>query len=154
MCPLGPAGRGVAVKRPVRFMGKKELFGVPALGAVIRALGAFPVDRGNADMAAVRAALAILREGGVLGIFPQGGRDVTDSRAMESGVALLALKSGAPVIPMRVLGRYRLFRRNTLMIGEAVDLSAFSLRGGSAALQQATHAIENAVAALDMPETM
>lgn len=145
---LDPLAAGVSMRRRIRFMAKSELFRVPLLRWIIRALGAFSVRRGSADMAAVRTALAVLREGEVLGIFPQGGRDLTGSRAMESGVALIALKSGAPVVPMRILTPFRPFRRNTLVVGAPVDLSAFSLRGGSAALNGATEAIERAVAAL------
>ncbi len=149
MSLLDPLAAGVAVKRPVRFMGKKELFHVPVVRWMVRSLGAFPVDRGNADMTAVRTALAILRDGGVLGIFPQGGRELTGYRGMETGVALIALKSGAPVIPMRFLKRFRPFRRNTLIIGEAVDLSAYSLRAGSEALNKATEKIETEIARLN-----
>lgn len=149
---LDPLAAGVAVRRPVRFMGKKELFGVPVVRWAVRALGAFPVDRGNTDMAAMRTALSVLREGGVLGIFPQGGRDLSGSRGMESGVALIALKSGAPVVPMRYLNRFRPFQRNTLLIGGPVDLSAYVLSGGSEALRGATRAIERAVASLSEPD--
>jgi 1-acyl-sn-glycerol-3-phosphate acyltransferase len=145
---LDPLAAGVAVRRPLRFMGKKELFGAPVVRALVRWLGAFPVDRGNADMAAVRNALAILKEGGVLGIFPQGGREMKGHSTMETGVALIALKSGATVVPMRISERFRPFRRNQLTIGKPVDLSAFSVRGGSEALKGATQKIEAAIEAL------
>ena len=145
---LDPLAAGVAVRRPVRFMAKAELFRVPGLSALILWLGSFPVNRGNADMAAVRTSLSILKEGGVLGIFPQGGRELKERRGMETGVALIALKSGAPVVPMRFLDRFRPFRRNTLIIGEPVDLSGFSIRDGSEALAGATRKIEAAVEAL------
>ncbi len=149
---LDPLAAGVTVRRPIRFMGKVELFRVPVLRWIIRSLGAFSVNRGNADMAAVRTALSVLKEGEVLGIFPQGGRDLTGSRAMETGVALIALKSGAPVVPMRILKPFKPFRRNTLVIGAPVDLSAYSLRGGSEALRGATEAIERAVTALSVTD--
>ena len=148
---LDPLAAGVAVRRPVRFMGKVELFRIPGLRVLLHALGAFSVDRGNADMTAVRTALSILKEGGVLGIFPQGGRDTTGNRGMETGVALIALKSGAPVVPMRFLNRLRPFHKNTLIIGQPVDLTAYSIHAGSEALRHATKAIENAVEALDRP---
>ena len=151
MSLLDPLAAGRAVGRPVRFMGKKELFKVPLLNGLLRSLGAFPVDRGNADMTAVRTSLSILKEGGVLGIFPQGGREMGGYRGMETGVALIALKSGAPVVPMRIMRKFRPFRRNTLIIGETVDLSAYSIRAGSEALTKATQKIEAAVAALGVP---
>ena len=151
MSLLDPLAAGRAVGRPVRFMGKKELFKVPLLNGLLRALGAFPVDRGNADMTAVRTSLAILKEGGVLGIFPQGGRETGDYRGMETGVALIALKSGAPVVPMRIMKKFRPFRRNTLIIGETVDLSNYSIRAGSEALSRATERIEAAIKALGVP---
>ena len=152
MSLLDPLAAGRAVGRPVRFMGKKELFSVPVLNTLLRALGAFPVDRGNTDITAVRTSLNILKEGGVLGIFPQGGRETGGYRGMETGVALIALKSGAPVVPMRIMEKFRPFRRNTLIIGEPVDMSAYSIRAGSEALTRATESIEAAVAALGVPD--
>jgi 1-acyl-sn-glycerol-3-phosphate acyltransferase len=142
MSLLDPLAAGRAVGRPVRFMGKKELFKVPLLKGILRALGAFPVDRGNADMTAVRTSLAILKE---------GGREMGGYRGMETGVALIALKSGAPVVPMRIMKKFRPFTRNTLIIGEPVDLGAYSIRSGSEALTRATERIESAVAALGAP---
>ena len=152
MSLLDPLAAGRAVGRPVRFMGKKELFSVPVLNTLLRALGAFPVDRGNTDITAVRTSLNILKEGGVLGIFPQGGRETGGYRGMETGVALIALKSGAPVVPMRIMEKFRPFRRNTLIIGEPVDMSAYSIRAGSEALTRATESIEVAITALGVPE--
>jgi 1-acyl-sn-glycerol-3-phosphate acyltransferase len=145
---LDPLAAGAAAGRHIRFMAKKELFEIPVLRGCIRALGAFPVDRGNADMAAMRAALATLKQGHVLGIFPQGRRVAGGEGGMESGVALIALRSGAPVIPMRIAGRYRFWRRNTLIIGAPVQLPKTDGRMDSAALKQATQAIEAAIAAL------
>ena len=152
MSLLDPLAAGRAVGRPVRFMGKKELFSVPVLNTLLRALGAFPVDRGNTDITAVRTSLNILKEGGVLGIFPQGGRETGGYRGMETGVALIALKSGAPVVPMRIMEKFHPFRRNTLIIGEPVDMSAYSIRAGSEALTRATESIEVAITALGVPE--
>ena len=99
----------VAFPRPLHFMAKKELFGVPVIGWLIRKVGAFPVDRGTADRAAIRHAEAALRQGIAVGMFPEGTRSLTGAlQRAHPGVGLLALRSGAPVLPMVVTGSERL----------------------------------------------
>lgn len=137
-----------ALQRPVRFMAKKELFAILGLGPLLRALGAFPVDRGGGDLSAVRSALDILKEGNAFGIFPQGSRSWKGGGAFKSGVALIALRSKAPVVPVYVSGRVRLFRPLKLTFGQAVDLSEFAGPANSQVLQTATVRIEQAVYAL------
>jgi 1-acyl-sn-glycerol-3-phosphate acyltransferase len=63
---------GVATKREIRFMAKSELFANRAMAAAMRALGAFPVERGGGDRTAFGEAAEMLRRGELLGIFPQG----------------------------------------------------------------------------------
>ena len=96
---------GSFANRRVRFMAKEELFGYPVFGTIIKELGAFPVRRGSADRRAIQTALAILDEGGIMAIFPEGTR----SRSGEVGKALpgalmLAAKSGAAIVPVAVTG--------------------------------------------------
>lgn len=92
------------VRRP-HFLGKKELFVPPLLGRFFRALGAIPLDRGGADLGAMREALALLRRGGALAIFPEGTRvRPGQSRPPKTGVAFLSAHAGAPVVPVRVVG--------------------------------------------------
>jgi len=96
---------GISLPRPVYFMAKVELFNNKILGKLLTALHAFPVKRGAADRKAIRQALQVLEEGKVLGIFPEGARKkVLPDAQVQSGVALLALKSGAPVIPVACIG--------------------------------------------------
>ncbi|MBQ1272749.1 MAG: 1-acyl-sn-glycerol-3-phosphate acyltransferase, partial [Clostridia bacterium] len=64
----------IALKRQIRFMGKHTLFRTPVVGPLARAFGAFPVDRTKADLTAMKTALRILKNGEVLGIFPEGTR--------------------------------------------------------------------------------
>ena len=75
-----PPALGAAVPRPVSYMAKSELFAIPVLGPLIRALGAFPVDRSRGDVAAMRAAVRLLQGGAVFGIFPEGGRNIDGSK--------------------------------------------------------------------------
>lgn len=88
--------RALPPGRALQFMAKKELF-VPVIGDIIRAGGSFPVDRRGNDLGAVRTSLRILQAGGTLGIFPEGTRGGGE---LQGGVALLALKGKAPVLPV------------------------------------------------------
>lgn len=96
---------GCAVRRKVHFMAKEELFRVPFLKLLLPHLECFPVKRGKADMGALRTALKYLGNGEVLGIFPEGTRSKTrEIQAFEQGAALIAIKGGATVIPIALLG--------------------------------------------------
>lgn len=68
---LDPPIVGITAPRPVHFMAKAELFSVPVLGRIVRNLNAFPVKRGMSDREALRKGLSILKEGKVLGLFPE-----------------------------------------------------------------------------------
>jgi len=88
--------------RLVHFMAKKELFQWFPLGWIITKLGAFPVERGAADRGAIRRAQEILREGGVVGVFPEGTTRGVGLRPFHNGAALLALKTGSPILPVAI----------------------------------------------------
>ncbi len=90
--------------RRISFMAKKELFEIPVLGPLIAAVGAYPVDRRGSAKSAIKQSLAVLQQGGTVGIFPEGTRNLTGEVVPQTGVALLASLSGAPVQPVCVLG--------------------------------------------------
>lgn len=91
----------MAVPRRLQWMAKKEIF-VPVLGHFFYLLGAFPVDRAKGGRAALRTALALLGEGWALGIFPEGTRRTGPEagRDAKSGVAMLAARGKAPILPV------------------------------------------------------
>lgn len=100
------------VPRNVCYMAKEELFRIPLFGRAIRALGAFPVRRGASDRAAIRKAINLLSDGACLGVFPEGTRSRTGALGKaEPGLALLAVKSGAPVVPAAIVGTNRIFSK-------------------------------------------
>lgn len=106
---------GTFVPRPIHFMAKKELFELPVLGWIIRQLNAFPVRRGAADRTAIRTAIAILEGGRCLGLFPEGTRSKDGSLGQaEQGMAMIAAKAGAVIVPAAILGTNRVFS-NTLL---------------------------------------
>ena len=135
--------------RHVYFMAKAELFKNKLIARLITMLGGFPVNRGQSDLNAIRTSLKILKEGHILGIFPQGTRSRDNAQTqMEGGIAMIALRAGVKVVPVYVDGPYRLFRKTALAIGEPVDLSDFGRKCDSATIKLATERIENAIWAL------
>jgi 1-acyl-sn-glycerol-3-phosphate acyltransferase len=101
---LDPPLMGCWVPRQISYMAKKELFEIPLLGPAITAVGAYPVDREGSAKAAIKRSLDVLQGGGCIGIFPEGGRNVHGDKKPQTGVALLASLSGAPVLPACIEG--------------------------------------------------
>ena len=96
---------GMCFKRELHFMAKIELFNNPILGWIITQLRAFPVNRGEADRAALRHAEGLLHDGRVVAIFPEGRRS-KDGGVQQSkgGIALLARRANVPILPVAVTG--------------------------------------------------
>ena len=94
-----------ALRRAIRYMGKRELFEVPVIGYILRGIGAFPVRRGEADRGALQMALRVLAADEPLGFFPEGHRSESGQliRA-RPGVAYVAQRSNAPIVPLAVSG--------------------------------------------------
>ncbi|NYE38163.1 1-acyl-sn-glycerol-3-phosphate acyltransferase [Nocardioides cavernae] len=93
----------VVAPRPVHALTKQEMFAGP-LGRFLRASGQVPLDRFHADPGAIRTCLRVLRDGGVVGIFPEGTRGDGELRRFHHGAAYLALVTGAPVVPVTLVG--------------------------------------------------
>ena len=130
----------------LHFLAKKELFDNKFVRPLVAGLEAIPVDRGHADLSAVRTAMKVVKDGHALGIFPQGTRSKDNSPTpMLNGASLFAMRGGAPVIPTYVDGPYRLFRRTAVRFGKPIDMDAFGKRCDSATLAQVTRQIESAI---------
>ena len=94
--------------RQVRYMAKAEAFDMPVVGSILRAYGGFGVRRGRADREAYRAAQEVLTSGAWLGLAPEGTRSRTGHLGEpKPGVALLAVRSGATVLPVGISGSDR-----------------------------------------------
>lgn len=98
----GPLVVGVT-RRPVHVFSKAELFH-GALGVALRGIGQIPVHRDTADLAALSAGLDVLARGGVLAVFPEGSRGKGDFSDMRDGLAWVAMRSGAPIVPVVCMG--------------------------------------------------
>lgn len=132
----GPILIGVA-PRPLHILVKKEMFSGP-IGVLMRTAGQIPVDRTSGGPA-LTAALGVLQRGGAVGVFPEGNRGRGTASSARAGVAWLAVRGGAPVVPVAVLGTRRTgetvghipgFRRKLyLEFGEPVHVE--QMDGGS-----------------------
>lgn len=141
--------------RGTHILVKVELFRSP-IGFLFRASGQIPVDRRN-GRPALATALAVLRRGGVVGIFPEGNRGRGDAASSRAGVAWLAVSSGAPVVPMAMLGTRRTgesvgripgFRRRLLVeFGEPVVVDGLDGLTGRDAVGHAQTALRAALSA-------
>lgn len=100
-----------AVRRPVAFMAKEELFQVPVLKQTIRLYGAYPVKRGKSDRASLKAAMSALENGWIAGIFLDGTR-TPDAKITNPklGAALIAAKTQVPLIPVSLWGTEKIFQ--------------------------------------------
>jgi 1-acyl-sn-glycerol-3-phosphate acyltransferase len=97
------------IRRHVQFMAKSQLFTNPVLSWIISHGGVFPVLRGRGDEDAFKTAFAVLDRGGVVGMYVEGGRSRTGEVGTEAraGVGRLALESGAPIVPVAILGSHQ-----------------------------------------------
>lgn len=111
------------MKRTVNFMAKYELFKNPILGFLLRCIKVYPVKRGEADMAATKTTLRLLKDKQLIGIFPEGTRiKGGELGKANAGVAVFAIKTASPVIPVYISGSYKLFSVLKLKFGEPVNL--------------------------------
>lgn len=106
---IDPPLVGIALRHQAAYMGKHELLETPVLGPLLRSIGVFPVHRGAPDRSAIRKSLDVLESGGVLVLFPEGTRS-PDGRLQkaEPGTAMIALRTGAAVLPVAVINSYRI----------------------------------------------
>ncbi|WP_131847948.1 lysophospholipid acyltransferase family protein [Baia soyae] len=129
---LDPPLLGISLPRQVHFMAKEEMFRVPIIKKALYIVGTFPVKRGGGDSQALKASIRILREGKVLGIFPQGTRDKSgEIRKVHVGAAMFALRTNSPIVPVAIIGPYRLFRKVRIVYGEPILPAEYLVDGKS-----------------------
>ncbi len=145
----------ISFKRQLRYLAKKELFKVPLLAPLIRALGAYAVDRGTGDVAAIKKTISLLEEGEVVAMFPQGTRyrGIDPAKTeVKSGIGMLVYRSKADVQPVfiRVKNyRYRFLRKKEVIIGEPIRYAEFGFTtGGKEEYERAARLVFDRILAL------
>ena len=127
---------GAVCPRQITCIAKKELFSIPVLGGLIKALGAVKIDRGGADVGAIKAAVASIEKGKTVVIFPQGHRCPgvnLASTQIRHGAGLIAYYAKCDVVPVCINikgGKYSLFRRTEIIYGKPIKYSELGFTGG------------------------
>ena len=146
---------GASVPRPINFLAKRELFKVPVLSFLIRSAGAIPLERKKTDLGAIRRSTELAANGNLVAIFPQGhrqpGKNPADTE-YKSGAALVAYRSGVPIIPIciKMKGqKYRIFRKTEIIIGKPLSQEELGfVNGGSAEYRDAAAKVFNEICRL------
>jgi 1-acyl-sn-glycerol-3-phosphate acyltransferase len=125
---------------PIRAMAKAELMRIPVLGWILSKAGVFGVERGSADVGAVKKAIKVLKDGDKLLIFPEGTR-VGEGESVEAktGAAMMAVRTGTPLLPVYIPVKKRWFAPTTVVIGEPYQPQVAGRKG----TPEEYHAIAN-----------
>lgn len=135
-CPLDPSLIALAVPRVVHWMVAREYCEFPPFAWLLRTCGSIPVGRGGIDTAATKAAIRLIEQGGLVGIFPEARINVTEQTLLPGrlGAAMIALKARAPVVPCYIhgspydgtsLGCLLMPASVRLEIGQPIDLTEY-----------------------------
>ena len=114
---IDPFVLGVATPRVIHYMAKAELWRYPVLRQLVKGFGAFPVQRGRGDGAAVDYGRAVLESGEIVGMFPQGTCLPYRDRPWRRGAARLAAEAGAPLVPVCLVNTERALRPRRPKLG-------------------------------------
>ena len=107
-------------------MGKKELFENKFLAVFLRSIGVFPIDREGRDLKSLKNSIKLLKDGKVLGIFPEGTRTHNINRKnVKDGVAYIAIKAKKDILPVEIVSTYKPFRKTYIYINEPIDVNKY-----------------------------
>lgn len=133
-----------------QVMAKAELLEIPVLGWILKKAGIFAVERGKSDVGAIKRSIKCLKSGDKLMLFPEGTRH-QDGKLGEakSGVAMLALRTGTPILPVYMPAEKKWFRRTPVVFGEPYMPKADSARGSAEEYEAIAAELMERIAALE-----
>ena len=117
---------GATCPRQIKFVAKKELFSIPILRSIIKALGAVKLDRSGSDIGAIRKSIELIQSGDIVSIFPQGHRYPSvdpSTTPIKSGAGMVAYRAGCDVIPVFIKvknNKYGLFKKAEIIFGRPI----------------------------------
>lgn len=121
-----PLFLAISIRRPIKFMAKKELFENGFLKVLLKALGAFPVDREGRDLKSLKNSIKLLKDENILGIFPEGTRTKNIAREnMKEGVAYIGLKAKSDIVPIEIISTFKPLRKTYININEVIKIDEY-----------------------------
>ena len=131
----------IALRLPIDFhlniMAKEQLFRIPVLKSLLPKVGAFPVNRGASDINAVKNAMRAIKNGENLLIFPEGTRVKAEGEEQaKGGIAVIAIRTGAVLVPVFVDGEKKLFRKTRLIFGDPYTPTCTGRHGTAEEVQE------------------
>ena len=141
----------LGLKTKPQVMAKAELMRIPGLGWILEKAGVFAVDRGKADVTAVKRALKCLKDGDKLLMFPEGTRS-KDGELGEGkrGVAMFAIRTGVPIVPMYIPAEKKWFRRTPVVFGEPFTPKIEGKKGTAEDYERVAGELMECIAALEV----
>lgn len=123
---LDPIFVALAINRQVHFIAKKELFDIPILKNILKKLNAIPAQRDGKDLSVLRDSIKLIKEGKILGIFPEGTRVKEIKREnIKDGAGYIALKSKTDILTIEIISSYKPFSKTDLYIKNLVEIENF-----------------------------
>jgi len=123
-------------ERKIRFIAKEELFKIPFVKQSLEATGAIPIKRGTFDRAAINSSIKLLKEGEVVGVFPEGTRSHSkelDLGQSHNGASFIATRAKTKIIPFAIIPNknFRLFSEIKIVVGDEIDATRLKEEGKS-----------------------
>ncbi len=157
---VDPIILAAAMRLPIKFMGKAELFKIPVLSLIIRSFGAFPVRRGGSDVTSLKTTVKLLKSGEFVGMFPQGTRCpnvAPETTEVKSGAGLILSRAECNVIPVYIKTKNNkagFFKRTTVIIGKPIEYSSLGITEGiKREYEEAANKIFRTICELDKEKT-
>lgn len=117
-------------KEKIRFIGKHDLARVGIIRWLAHLFDVIPIKRNTQDLEAMKRALKALKNGEILGIFPEGTRrGMAKNQKVKNGAAFMAIRAGVPVVPVGISGSFKPFGKVRIKYGEPIDMSKYKIKG-------------------------
>ena len=162
---LDPPFAGISCQREIHYFGRKTLFDIPVIGAILRRINVIGVDLEGSDVSALKAVIRVLRNGGCTVVFPEGTRTRDGHlQAAKPGAGFIIAKTLAPVVPMRIFGAFDAYPRGakiprmtpvTIVVGEPIHFGKADITGDPRIVfQRLSERVMEKIAALENPRAV